>query len=235
MESHNQAVGVIAGRVREFYKTGTPFRIYHGSTSGTRQSQYRRDAIIDTSQLSHLLRVDPITKTVLVEPNVAMDILVATTLVRGLVPPVVMEFPGITAGGGFAGTSGESGSFRYGFFENTVNWIEIVLANGDVVTASPTTNTDLFNGAASSFGTLGVVTLLEIQLVDAKAYVELTYHPITGIQQAIQRIEEATADPNINYLDGILFARDKGVICTGSLTDVLREGISIQRFSRAKD
>jgi delta24-sterol reductase len=37
-----------------------------------------------------------------------MDRLVQTTLKYGLIPPVVMELPGITVGGGYAGTPGES-------------------------------------------------------------------------------------------------------------------------------
>lgn len=54
------------------------------------------------------------------------------SLNKGLVPLVVMEFPGITVGGGFSGTSGEKlSSFRHGAFDNTVNWIEIVLPNGE--------------------------------------------------------------------------------------------------------
>ena len=56
---------------------------------------------------------------------------------EGLVPPVVMEFPGITTGGGYAGTSGESSSWKHGFFNETINSVELVLGNGDVVTASP--------------------------------------------------------------------------------------------------
>lgn len=80
-------------------------------------------------------------------------------------------------GGGFSGTSGESSSFRYGAFDATINWIEIILPNGDVTRAYRTKaeKTDLFWGAASAFGTLGVVTLLEVQLKDARPYVELTY------------------------------------------------------------
>jgi len=86
--------------------------------------------MIDTTSLSQALKIDTNTNTALVEPNVPMDKLVEVTLQHGLILPVVMEFPGITAGGGFAGTSGESSSFRHGFFEHTVNWIEIVLPNG---------------------------------------------------------------------------------------------------------
>ena len=64
--------------------------------------------MIDTSLLNNVLKVDSETMTVLVEPNVPMDSLVQATLPLGLVPPVIMEFPGITVGGGFAGTAGES-------------------------------------------------------------------------------------------------------------------------------
>lgn len=64
--------------------------------------------MVDTSLLNNVLRVDTETMTALVEPNVPMDSLVQATLPFGLVPPVIMEFPGITVGGGFAGTAGES-------------------------------------------------------------------------------------------------------------------------------
>lgn len=235
MDRHKEVVDVIAARVREFYHQHKPFRIYHGSTNTTRQSQFQRDEMIDTSNLSRIVKIDTNTKTVLVESNVPMDKLVQATLELGLIPPVVMEFPGITAGGGFAGTSGESSSFRYGFFDRTVNWIEMILANGDVVTASKSDKSDLFHGAASSYGTLGVTTLLEVQLIEAKTYVELTYHPISSMSDAIRKMEEATKDSSNDYLDGILFARDRGVICTGRGTNVLRDGVRIKRFSRARD
>jgi FAD/FMN-containing dehydrogenase len=44
-----------------------------------------------------------------------------------------MEFPGITVGGGYSGTSGESSSFKHGYFDQTINWVEMVLATGEIV------------------------------------------------------------------------------------------------------
>lgn len=114
MDAHSKAVTVIAANVRDFCDRKEPFRIYHGSTNSTRKSQRRRGQMVDTSAMSHILKIDTERKTALVEPNVPMDSLVEATLQHGLIPPVVMEFPGITVGGGFAGTSGESSSFRYG-------------------------------------------------------------------------------------------------------------------------
>ncbi|KHO10864.1 hypothetical protein MAA_11545 [Metarhizium robertsii ARSEF 23] len=112
MEAHDTAVRRIAAQVKTFHEAQKPFRIYHGSTNSTRTSHRRADNTIDTSGLNHVLSVDKTGMTALVEPNVPMDELVDATLAHGLVPPVVMEFPGITAGGGFSGTSGESSSFR---------------------------------------------------------------------------------------------------------------------------
>ena len=233
MDTHRDAVNIISHQVRQFYDGKLPFRIYHGSTNSTRPSRLRRDRVVDTSKLNHILNVDIEKKVALVEPNVPMDRLVEATIPYGLVPPVVMEFPGITIGGGFAGTSGESSSFRHGFFDRTVNSIELVLPDGEVVTASSLERPDLFYGAAASLGTLGVTTLLEVQLIVAKKYVELTYHPVMSMQEALQKIEEATQDLANEYLDGILFAQNRGVVCVGRLTDQV--GPRIQRFSRGLD
>ncbi|KAI9738408.1 MAG: hypothetical protein M1834_008911 [Cirrosporium novae-zelandiae] len=235
MDVHNKDVAAIAAHVRVFYDCKEKFHIYHGSTNSTRTTQFDRKKVIDTSRLSRVLKVDHYNKTVLVEPNVPMDRLVEKTMKHGLIPPVVMEFPGITVGGGFAGTAGESSSFKYGFFHCTINWIEMVLANGDIVTASNTERSDLFHGAAGSFGTMGVTTLLELKLIEAQPFVKLTYHPILSVEEGIQKIEEARADSSTDYIDGILFGYDVGVIITGRLTDKTPIENQMQRFSRAKD
>lgn len=237
MDRHEEAVAVIATSVRRFHQLKVPFRIYHGSTNSTRASSMQRDKVVDISHLSHILQVDTEARTVLVEPNVPMDRLVQATLKYGLVPPIVMEFPGITVGGGFAGTGGESSSFKYGFFDSTVNWIEMVLADGQVVYASKSERPDLFDGAAGTFGTLGITTLLELRLVKATTHVELTYHPVVSLTEAVHKLGEAQEDPSNDFVDGILFAKDRGVVVTGLLKDVSPNdtSIRIQRFSRARD
>lgn len=111
----------------------------------------------------------------------------------------------------------------------------MVLPNGEKVTASSTEREDLFYGAASSFGTLGVTTLLEVQLIEAKTYVELTYDPVCGIAEAIYKLKRATADSSNDYLDGIMYSQDGGVICSGRLTNNVNKGVRIQRFTRPSD
>lgn len=233
MDSHREKVKNVSAAVRHFYETEEKFRVFHGSTNSTRPLNH--DKIVDTSALSQIIKIDTQKQIILVEPNVPMDRLVEETLKHGLVPPVVMEFPGITVGGGYAGTSGESSSFKHGFFNRTINYVEMVLANGDIVICSNTEKPDLFHGAAGAVGSLGVTTLVEIQLRTAKKFVETTYHPISSMSEAIEKIEHATLDHELDYVDGILFSKDCGAIITGHLTDNPRLDIPIQRFSAAKD
>jgi hypothetical protein len=234
LERHKSAVARIASSVRGFYERKEPFRIFHGSTNSTRP--IRRNREVDISDLRNVLSVDPKTRTALVEPNVPMDRLVEATLKHGLVPPVVMEFPGITAGGGFAGTAGESSSFKYGFFDRTINSVEMVMADGSVLKASETENADLFRGAAGAVGSLGVTTLIELQLIEAKKFVKATYHPHKSVGDSIQAVQTHTGNADNDYVDGMLFSPDHGVVVAGEMTDELPRSLAQpQTFSHAWD
>ncbi|KAM5350510.1 hypothetical protein ACJ41O_007015 [Fusarium nematophilum] len=234
MERHKQAVTSIASAVRGFFERREPYRIFHGSTNSTRPQQSGKP-VVDISALRNVLQVDRAARTALVEPNVPMDRLVESTLKHGLVPPVVMEFPGITAGGGFAGTAGESSSFKHGFFNDTINWAEMVLGNGDVVRASREERADLFRGAAGAVGSLGVTTLMELQLMEAKKFVRTTYHRTSSVAEAVARVHAEAEDPANDYVDGILFSKDHGVVVTGRLTDDKPADTKVQTFSGAWD
>ena len=230
MDEHRERVDVIVAEVQYFYDRKTPFRIYHGTTHSTHRLAFPRDSIIDTSHLTHVVRVDRFRKNALVEPNVSMEQLVDLTLQSGLVPQLTMDFPGLTCGGGFAGNGHASNSFKYGNFEKTVDWIEVVLGNGQRVAAFSTENPDLFEGAAGTLGTLGVITLLEVQLVKAHKFVQLTYLPVKSVTEAVQELEGATRAATIDYVDGILFSPENGVVMTGQMTDAVKEGTETVQF-----
>ncbi|KAI0113234.1 hypothetical protein F4814DRAFT_421225 [Daldinia grandis] len=241
MERHRQAVRLVSATVRSLFEQSEPYRIWHGSTNSTRPPHQKAGVrVVDISGLRNVLSVDTATRTALVEPNVPMDRLVESTLPHGLVPPVVMEFPGITAGGGFAGTAGESSSFRHGYFDETVRSVEMVLPDGEVVTARPDKGDeyeDLFRGAAGALGTLGTTTLLELELIEAKKFVRTTYRRTSSVGEAVRVIrEECAAKKGNDYVDGILFSKDYGVIVSGKMTDDLPEANErVQTFSHPWD
>ena len=109
MDHHDTVVAAIAAQAGLLYAGKIPWRVNHGGTQSTRKTAHASNKIIDISGLSHVLSIDPLTKTALVEPNVTMESLVKKTLPQ-LLPPVVPEFPGIAVGGAPASTAGESSS-----------------------------------------------------------------------------------------------------------------------------
>jgi delta24-sterol reductase len=135
LEQHDSTVQKIAAEVARFHTAQVPFRINHGSTNSTRH----RDPSTPQLHIAHLnqiLDIDTENQVAIVEPNVPLDLLVSESLKQGLMPLVVMEFPGITVGGGFSGASGESTGWKEGLFDCSIDEVEVVLGNGEVVRAS---------------------------------------------------------------------------------------------------
>lgn len=238
MEEHESRVRDLRDSVRRFRKAGTTFRLYHGRTHSTRPSVLTQHNTLDITPLSHILSVSVERRTCLVEPNVTMEVLVEAVTSHGLILPVVPECPGITVGGAFAGTAGESSSFRHGLFDATVNWCEVMLADGEVVRASADDHADLFQGLKGTLGTLGIGVLFEIRLLQAKEYMELSYHVVChGIAGARELIQGACRQPagDIDFVDGIMFDHDHGVVMTGRLVDSNCDGLPVITFHRPWD
>lgn len=235
MEAHQTRTEALARQIKAFHERRQPFRVYHGGSNSTRRTVYDRKQVVDTSGFNHVISVNAEKLQAIAEPNVSMGRLVDACLPHGLVPAVVPEFPAITVGGAFAGTAGESSSFRYGFVDKTISEIEIVLSTGEIRKTSPFNDAELYHGAAGSFGTLGVLSLCTVKLVPAQQYVRVTYHPISSSQEAIKKTEELTADQSVSYLDGILFSKTSGVIMSGSFADTLPPGVKSRTYSKASD
>lgn len=158
MDEHEVRAARVRHSIRTHYIHKVPFKIYRGATNSTRHITFEKDKMVDISDLDHTLQIDPKRSVAIVEPNVPMDKLVQATLRHGLIPPVVMEFPGITVGGGIQGGAGESSSYKWGTFNHITNWYEVILADGTLVRASRQEHADLFWGSAGSYGSLGVIT-----------------------------------------------------------------------------
>jgi len=229
---HDKKVKNISGQLKKFYRLKKKVKIYHGTTNSTRKQLFKNDQMIVISNLNTILEVNTKEKYIITEPNVPMDVLVKETLRHGYVPPVVMEFPGITVGGGIQGGAGESSSFKYGGFHQTCLEYEIVLGNGEIILASPQKNADLFWGTACSYGSLGVITKIKLKIIPAKPYILLTYYPINSFKKAIKLLEEKIT-VHTNFIDGILFSKKSGTIMTGIFSD--KKLLPIVSFSNATD
>lgn len=229
---HAVAVADIQDRVRKFYADKVSFRVYHGSTNSTRVLTFKRNEMVDVSNMNRVLSIDKAKRTALVEPNVPMDKLIKATLKHGLVPPVVTEFPGITVGGAIQGAAAESSSFKYGCFSQTVNYMEIILGDGELVKASPKQNPDLFYGTAGSYGSLGLITAAEVKLIPAKKYVTITNYYARSFNELLQTMNKEMGAGH-DFIEGYMFNKNQGVVIVGKMSDDI-DG-SLCRFSRPHD
>uniref|UniRef100_A0A0B7KGQ0 Uncharacterized protein n=1 Tax=Bionectria ochroleuca TaxID=29856 RepID=A0A0B7KGQ0_BIOOC len=107
--------------------------------------------------------------------------------------------------------------------------------NGDIVRASRQERQDLFHGAAGAAGTLGIVTLMEVRLVEAKKLVKTAYRKVTAVSDAAAEVQSQTKNSDVDYVDGIMFSKDHSVIITGQLTDAMPTGGTLRTFSNAHD
>ena len=122
----------------------------------------------------------------------------------------------------------ESTSHKYGFFNFICPAFEMVLGDGRVVTVSPKENTDLFAAVPFSYGTLGFLTSIDIDIVPYRPYVELTYHHVQGLNQVVEKFVEVTNDHLVDSVEGIMYSLDTGVIMSGKFVDEIPEGLSNQ-------
>ena len=217
--SHDARVGKVASTVAEAYRNKQQLYIFHGLSNTTREVDFTKKAVVDISGLNKILEINEHQRYAVVEPNVTMDELLAATLPLGLMPPVVMEFPKITVGGGIQGGAGESSSFRYGGFHQCCDEYEIIIGNGDIKTVSRNNDAELFWGLACSYGSLAIITKIKLRLVKALPNVRLHYIPVRNAEQIAELFRQKRSDPTVNFLDAIMFSKTSGVVMVGEMTE----------------
>ena len=178
---------------------------------------------LDTSGLTGVIAVDPDARTADVAGMCTYEDLVAATLPYGLSPLVVPQLKTITLGGAVTGLGIESTSFRNGLPHESVLEMDIFTGAGDVLTASPDKNADLFRAFPNSYGTLGYSVRLKIELEPVQPFValrHLRFHSLTDLVSAMDRIIETGGldGDRVDYLDGVVFSADESYLCVGIKT-----------------
>lgn len=235
ISDHNLEVRKIAGEIRKYIASGDrkKLRFYHGDNHSTRKEDTQNYHWIDISGLNHVIEVNVKSAYAMVEPNVSMERLVSKTLEYGYIPKVIMEFPGITCGGGVNGAALESSSFKYGQFNDTCCEYEIVLGNGEVIKVSEKKYKDIFYGISGSYGSLGLITLIKISLIPSSKYVETSFYPIKTWKETLSFLKKHISKSETDFVEAIVFDRKKGVVITGKLTG--SENFPITTYSKAGD
>jgi FAD/FMN-containing dehydrogenase len=174
---------------------------------------------LDVRAFDHVLRIDAERMTADVEGMITYETLVEETLRYGLLPAVVPQLKTITVGGAVSGLGIESSSFKYGLVHETVEAMEILDGNGDIVACSACRNPDLFFGFPNSYGTLGYALRLTIRLVPAAPYVYLTHTRFAAADSFFAHLAQVCDQASADFVDATIFGGDEMYITEAVFAD----------------
>ncbi|TRY78727.1 hypothetical protein TCAL_09304 [Tigriopus californicus] len=220
---HEERVQHVQEQVREWKKSGstaTMCTARPGYQSITLQTlKYKKSCQKIEINMPDIISIDTEKKTVRVEPMVTIGQLNDYLIGRGWTLPVVPELDDLTIGGLVMGGGIESTSHKYGLFQYICRMYEMVLADGSVVQCSRDHMTDLWVAIPFSYGTLGFLTAVDLDIIPFKKYIKLTYIPVEGLDNVVEVLEKETRDPANDSVEGILYSLNEAVIMTGVFTD----------------
>jgi FAD/FMN-containing dehydrogenase len=177
-------------------------------------------ARLDASALTGVVSVDPVARTAEVQGMATYETIVDVTLAHGLMPLVVPQLKTITLGGAVTGLGIESSSFRHGLPHESVLEMDILTADGEVVTVTPDgEHADLFAGFPNSYGTLGYALRLVVELQPVSRFVRLEHRrvPTAELATATEKACDLATGPD--FVDGTVFAPDEQFLTLGTFTD----------------
>jgi FAD/FMN-containing dehydrogenase len=175
---------------------------------------------VDLSGFVGVIAVEPAAGTVDAEAMTTFADLADATLARGTVPQVVPQLKSITLGGALAGVGIEASSFRYGLVHETVASVDVLTGDGRILTCTPVNeHRDLFHGLPNSYGTLGYALRVTARTAPAKRFVRLEHRHFDDPCACFAALEAALSDPSLDYLDGVVFARDQQVLTLGRFVE----------------
>ncbi len=216
---------------RALAQTTGPVRLKKSTSNLFRQRAPSDRTELDVTGLNHVIEIDSQAKTVDVEGMTTYAELVDATLPHGFAPAIVPELKSITIGGATTGLGIESSGFRYGLVHDTVHELDVLSANGTVITCSPNENPELFFGFPNSYGSLGYATRVRAGLIAVQPYVRLEHTPFDDPDKLFAAIDEECAQPKCDYLDGVYFGPNEFVLVRAHFVQSLPAGAQASDYT----
>ena len=154
--------------------------------------------VISLARLKRVLDVDPVNRRAVVEPGVTNLEITGAAAVHGLYfAPDPSSQQVCTIGGNVAENSGGAHCLKYGFTSNHVLSVEVVLADGSVVTLGADTGEqlgpDLRGVFLGSEGTLGITTKITVRLLRTPESVRTLLADFPSVAEAGEVVSDIVA------------------------------------------
>jgi FAD/FMN-containing dehydrogenase len=174
---------------------------------------------LDARGLDHVLAVDPSRGIVEAEGLATYEAIVDATLPHGTMPAVVPQLATITMGGAAAGVGIEATSFRHGLVHETLQELDVLTGQGEVVTCTrDNEHADLFYGFPNSYGTLGYALRLVARTQPIRSFVALKHRTFADPASYFDALDAACTG-DADFLDGVVFGPRALVLTEGRFAD----------------
>jgi cytokinin dehydrogenase len=183
------------------------------SARGQGHSNYGRalaedGVVIDMSAINKVHHVEA--DRIVVGTGATWKDILEATLARGLTPPVLTNYLGLSVGGTLAVGGIGPMSSRHGMQTDHVTELDVVTGDGREQTCSATSNPDLFDAVRGGLGQCGIVTRATLGLVRAPERVrryQLFYRDLASLTADQRR---ALNEARFDQLQGALIPGGSG-------------------------
>jgi FAD/FMN-containing dehydrogenase len=163
------------------------------------QAQVARGLVIDMRALRTVNSV--LADRVDVDAGADWRTVLQATLPRGLTPPVLAAYLGLTVGGTLAIGGIGVATFRHGAQVDNVLELEVITGEGRSVICSDTVNRDLFEAALAGQGQCGIIKRAVLRLISAPALIREYTLPYADVSTLLQ--DEASLIDDSRF-DGVV-------------------------------
>jgi glycolate oxidase len=211
--------------------------------------------VIDLNAMRAVRRLDVAKRRATVEPGAVTREFRTLVAAHGLLyPPDPSSEAAATIGGNVATNAGGPSAFKYGVTRDFVRGLRLVGADGEIHALARPREGPLIDLIVGSEGTLGIVTEIEVDLLEApvaRSLHALTYADDQAALESVPRIIEAGLIPaKLEYLDGLTMealerARPRGlpreagglllVELDGTSEEVRRDGERLRQVLVSED
>ncbi|TDJ09522.1 MAG: FAD-binding oxidoreductase [Deltaproteobacteria bacterium] len=224
-ELHEKRVQAIRDQILNWRNSGSSellctSRKWWQSISSRTTSYKKKENSIEV-KLFDILDVDFEKQTIRVEPLVNIGRLLKYLNPKGWSVPVVPELYDLTVSGLILGYGIEASSHKHGLFYDLATAIEVMTADGTVVRATPDNeHKDLYYSLPWSYGAMGFIVAVELKIIPIKSWVKVTYHPFKTLAAITDKFTAlSTAKNPTDFVEGIMYDKDRGVIIEGQMVD----------------
>ncbi len=150
--------------------------------------------IFSSERMNRMLSFDEATGVLTCEAGVSLADIVETFVPRGWFLPVTPGTKFVTIGGAIAADVHGKNHHKEGSFGDHVLSMDVMLADGEVVTCSPTENPDLFETTCGGMGLTGVIVRATIRLKRIEsAYIREELITAQNLDEIMRLFDESAA------------------------------------------